>query len=445
MHAQGTAGYLGQVDRIWHCGYQPFAVAYQQTLLLKLAQTDKDPTIADLLKGQGYVTGQFGKNHLGDRDDMIPTNHGFDEFFGNLYHLNAEEEPENPDYPKNEAFKKRFGPRGVIHSFADGKMEDTGPLNKKRMETIDEETTNATLSFMDKAVKEDKPFFIWYNSTRMHIFTHLKPASDGKTGLGVYADGMVEHDDMVGQLLAKLKALGVEDNTIVIYTTDNGAETFTWPDGGTTMFRGEKNTNWEGAYRVPALVRFPGRIEAGTVCKGIGSHLDWFPTLASFAGASDLKESLKQGMDLDGHSYKAHLDGYDLSAYLTGEADESPRPGFIYFNDDGDVVALRYDNWKLVFLEQRLRGTMGVWAEPFVELRVPKMFNLRTDPYERADITSNTYWDFVLNHSFLCVPAQGIVGDFLQTLVDFPPAQKAASFSIDQVMEKIQNAMTAQR
>ena len=412
------------------------------------------PTIARMLKDQGYRTGQFGKNHLGDRDEHLPTMHGFDEFFGNLYHLNAEEEPELRDYPPAKDFpdfQKNYGPRGVLHCRADGKggqkIENTGPLTKERMKTIDEEFLAGAKTFIKAAAEADEPFFLWFNTSHMHFRTHAKDSSLGQSGRwqSEYHDVMIDHDLNIGEMLDLIDELGLTDDTFVMYSTDNGPHQNSWPDAGTTPFRSEKNTNWEGAYRVPALVRFPGRIEAGTVCNGIVSHLDWFPTLASFAGASDVKESLKQGMDLDGHSYKAHLDGYDLSAYLTGEADESPRPGFIYFNDDGDVVALRYDNWKLVFLEQRLRGTMGVWAEPFVELRVPKMFNLRTDPYERADITSNTYWDFVLNHSFLCVPAQGIVGDFLQTLVDFPPAQKAASFSIDQVMEKIQNAMTAQR
>ena len=396
----------------------------------------EDPTIAGLLKPLGYVTGQFGKNHLGDRDDMIPTNHGFDEFFGNLYHLNAEEEPENPDYPKNEAFKKRFGPRGVIHSFADGKMEDTGPLNKKRMETIDEETTNATLSFMDKAVKEDKPFFIWYNSTRMHIFTHLKPASDGKTGLGVYADGMVEHDDMVGQLLAKLKALGVEDNTIVIYTTDNGAETFTWPDGGTTMFRGEKNTNWEGGYRVPFVMRWPGVLKPGSVINEVGAHEDLATTLLAAAGDPGIRDELIKGKRINGRNYKVHLDGYNLLPSFKGEA-SWPRQEFIYWTDDGSVAALRYGNWKVTFLAQNAKG-LKVWQQPFEPLRAPLLTNLRMDPFERAEEENAMgYQRWYIDRMFAIAPAAGYVGQWLQSFKEFPPRQKPGSFNLDRVMEAV--------
>ncbi len=315
----------------------------------------EDPTIATVLRAQGYMTGQFGKNHLGDRDDMLPTQHGFDEFFGNLYHLNAEEEPENPDYPKDPAFKKQFGPRGVIHSFADGRITDTGPLTRKRMETIDDEVTVRALDFMERAKKADKPFFMWWNSTRMHIFTHLKESSRGKTGLGVYADGMVEHDAHVGQVLAKLKELGLEENTIVMYSTDNGAETFTWPDGGTTMFRGEKNTQWEGGFRVPTLIRWPGVIKPGTVINDIAAHEDMLPTLAAAAGDRTVVEDLKKGRRMGSTTYKVHLDGYDLGPALRGEA-KWPRREFIYWTDDGSVAALRYDNWKMVFLEQRVPG-----------------------------------------------------------------------------------------
>ena len=399
----------------------------------------EDPTIAGMLKPFGYVTGQFGKNHLGDRDDMLPSNHGFDEFFGNLYHLNAEEEPENPDYPKNEEFKKRFGPRGVIHSFADGRMEDTGPLNKKRMETIDEETTNATLAFMDKAVKEDKPFFIWYNSTRMHIFTHLKPSSDGKTGLGVYADGMVEHDAMVGQLLARLKELGVEENTIVIYTTDNGAETFTWPDGGTTMFRGEKNTNWEGGYRVPFVIRWPGVIKPGAVVNDIGAHEDLATTLVAAAGDPEIRNELLKGKRINGRNYKVHLDGYNLLPALKGEA-SWPRQEFIYWTDDGSVAALRYGAWKVTFLAQNAKG-LKVWQEPFVPLRAPLLTNLRMDPFERAEEENAMgYQRWYVDRMFAIAPAAGYVGQWLQSFREFPPRQKPGSFNLDRVMETVMHA-----
>ncbi|MBU3732530.1 MAG: arylsulfatase, partial [Beijerinckiaceae bacterium] len=327
----------------------------------------EDPTVATLLKQQGYVTGQFGKNHLGDRDDMLPTAHGFDEFYGNLYHLNAEEEPENPDYPKDPAFKKQFGPRGVIHSFANGPITDTGPLTRKRMETIDEEVTTKALAFIDKAVKDSKPFFVWYNTTRMHIFTHLKPASQGKTGLGVYADGMVEHDGMVGQLLQKLKDLKIEDNTIVMYSTDNGAETFTWPDGGTTMFRGEKNTNWEGGYRVPTVIRWPGVIKPGTVINEIGAHEDMLSTFVAAAGNPNIKQELLNGKKIGDRTYKVHLDGYNLMPVLKGEG-TWPRKEFIYWTDDGSVAAVRYNIWKITFLKQNALG-LKVWQQPFEELR----------------------------------------------------------------------------
>lgn len=399
----------------------------------------EDPTIAGMLKPLGYVTGQFGKNHLGDRDDMLPTNHGFDEFYGNLYHLNAEEEPENPDYPKNEEFKKRFGPRGVIHSFADGKMEDTGPLNKKRMETIDEETTNATLAFMDKAVKQDKPFFIWYNSTRMHIFTHLKPSSDGKTGLGVYADGMVEHDALVGQLLARLKELGVDKNTIVIYTTDNGAETFTWPDGGTTMFRGEKNTNWEGGYRVPFMIRWAGVIKPGEIINDIGAHEDLATTLVAAAGDPEIRNELLKGKRINSRNYKVHLDGYNLAPALKGES-SWPRQEFIYWTDDGSVAALRYGPWKVTFLAQNARG-LKVWQEPFVPLRAPLLTNLRMDPFERAEEENAMgYQRWYLDRMFAIAPAAGYVGQWLQSFREFPPRQKPGSFNLDRVMETVMHA-----
>jgi len=397
----------------------------------------EDPTIATLLRAQGYVTGQFGKNHLGDRDEMLPTNHGFDEFFGNLYHLNAEEEPENPDYPKNPEFKKQFGPRGVIHSFADGRITDTGPLTRKRMETIDDEVTVKALDFMQRAKASDKPFFIWWNSTRMHVFTHLKKESDGKTGLGIYADGMVEHDGHVGQVLAKLKELGLEENTIVMYSTDNGAETFTWPDGGTTMFRGEKNTNWEGGYRVPTMIRWPGVIKPSTVINDIAAHEDMLLTLVNAAGGKDVAENLKKGMTIGGRSYKVHLDGYDLGPALRGEAKEWPRREFIYWTDDGQVAALRYDNWKITFLEQKAHG-LRVWQEPFTVLRAPLLTNLRMDPFERAEYENAMgFQRWYMERMFTIAPAGAYVGNWLQSFRDFPPRQKPGSFNLERVMEAV--------
>jgi len=401
----------------------------------------EDPTIAELLKPQGYLTGQFGKNHLGDRDEFLPTAHGFDEFFGNLYHLNAEEEPENPDYPKDPEFKKKFGPRGVIHSWADGKggqkIEDTGPLTKKRMETIDEEITKAAMDFIDRAHKADKPFFVWWNSTRMHVWTHLKKESEGKTGLGVYPDGMVEHDGHVGQLLKKLGELGLLDNTIVMYSTDNGAEVLSWPDGGTTPFRSEKATNWEGGFRVPCLIRWPGVIKPGTISNDIGSHEDMLPTLLAAAGVPDIKEKLLQGYQVGNKKFKVHLDGYNLLPFFKGEAKESPRKEFLYWSDDGDLLALRYNPWKLVFMEQRAHG-FDVWQEPFVRLRFPKLFNLRSDPFERADREGMGYPQWRADRMFLLVPAQAYVAQWLSSFKEFPPRQKPATFSIDQVMQKLQ-------
>ncbi len=402
-----------------------------------------DPTIAEVLKPLGYATGQFGKNHLGDKDEFLPTNHGFDEFFGNLYHLNAEEEPELPDYPKESEFpnfKKRFGPRGVIKSFADGRIEDTGPLTKKRMETVDDETVAAALDFIERQNAAGKPFFTWWNGTRMHFRTHVKDELRGISGQNEYGDGMVEHDRHVGMLLDKLDELGIADNTIVFYSTDNGVHANTWPDAGNTPFRGEKNTNWEGGWRVPAMVRWPGKIPAGGVSNEVMHHMDWLPTFAAAAGSPGIKERLLQGYQAGDKTFKVHLDGYDFMSHLTGESEKGPREEIFYFTDDGDLSALRFRDWKLIFLEQRVEATLQAWAEPFIPLRIPKIFNLRRDPFERADQTSNTYYDWLLDHVFLLVPAQTYVGKFLATFKDFPPRQKAASFSLDQVMETLLNS-----
>jgi arylsulfatase len=398
----------------------------------------EDPTIAGLLKNHGYMTGQFGKNHLGDRDEMLPTNHGFDEFFGNLYHLNAEEEPEHPDYPKASEFpdfKKNFGPRGVIHSFAGGKITDTGPLTKKRMETIDEEVNVKAFDFMERAKKADKPFFLWWNSTKMHVFTHLKEGVAGKTGLGIYADGMVEHDRQVGQMLDKLKELGLEENTIVMYSTDNGAEAFTWPDGGTTMFRGEKNTPFEGGYRVPCVMRWPGVIKPGTIINEIGAHEDMCATLLAAAGEPDVSDKLRKGHKAMGRDYKVHLDSYNLMPALKGEA-KWPRRDFIYWTDDGSVAALRYDNWKISFLKQNAHG-LHVWINPFEELRAPIITNLRMDPFELAQEIAMDYGRWFAEHMFLFAPAATFVGRWLQSFREFPPRQKPGSFNLDRVMEAV--------
>jgi len=407
----------------------------------------EDPTIATALKAQGYTTGQFGKNHLGDRDEFLPTVHGFDEFFGNLYHLNAEEEPELDDYPNEEEFpdfRKNFGPRGVIHSWANGdgtqRVEDTGPLTKERMKTIDDEIVPEALRFMTDAKDADTPFFVWLNTTHMHFRTHLKDGSRGKAGRwqSAYHDAMVDHDELVGDVLTFLDDHGLAEDTIVIYSTDNGPHMNSWPDAGMTPFRSEKNSNWEGAYRVPAVIRWPGRIEPGQVRNGIISHNDWFVTLLAAAGAPDIADRLRAGADLNGTTYKVHLDGHDQLPYLTGEVDQSPREHFFYVSDDGDLTAIRFDCWKLVFLEQRATGTLQIWAEPYTQLRVPKVFNLRTDPYERADLTSNTYYDWLIDHAWLMVPAQVFVGMHLATLVEFPPRQKPASFSLEDVRAKLE-------
>jgi arylsulfatase A-like enzyme len=408
----------------------------------KLGLQPEDPTIAELLKPQGYVCGQFGKNHLGDRDEFLPTAHGFDEFFGNLYHLNAEQEPENEDYPKNPDFKKKFGPRGVLHSWAnpDGtqKIEDTGSLTIKRMETVDGEFLDASLKFMDAAVKDNKPFFCWWNSTRMHVFTHLKKESQGVTGLGVYPDGMVEHDGHVGQLLKKLDDLGIAENTIVMYATDNGAEEFSWPDGGTTPFRGEKDTNWEGAWRVPCMIRWPGVIKPGTVSNDIFSHQDMLPTLVAAAGEPDIVAKLKQGYTAGKKTFKVYIDGFNLLPYWKGEVKENPRPGFLYWSDDGDLMALRYGNWKVHFVEQRAEG-LDTWEEPFVHLRLPKLFNLRSDPFENASVAGDhSYKKWRVDRVFLLVPAAALVSQYMQTLVEFPPRQRPDSFTVGNVMEKLE-------
>jgi arylsulfatase len=409
----------------------------------------EDPTIAVVLKELGYATGQFGKNHLGDKDEMLPTNHGFDEFYGNLYHLNAEEEPENEDYPGDlitsdgRTFQERYGPRGVIHSWAnpDGtqRIEDTGPLTKKRMETIDDDTSDAAIRFIREAHENGQPFFVWWNGTRMHFRTHVKPELRGISGQDEYSDGMVEHDMHIGKFLEVLDELGIADNTVVFYSTDNGPHYNTWPDAAATPFRGEKNTNWEGGWRVPAMVRWPGQIPAGSVTNQIVHHMDWFPTFAAIAGDDDIKDELLNGWastELD-REYRVHLDGYDIVPLLTGEAEQSPRKEIFYFSDDGDLTALRYTDWKLIFMEQQAEGTFRVWMEPFVPLRVPLIFNVRRDPYERAEITSNTYYDWMLDRAYFLVPAQAYVGNFLATFQEFPPRQKAASFSLDQVMEKL--------
>ncbi len=413
---------------------------------------EEDPTIAVVLKDLGYATGQFGKNHLGDRDEHLPTNHGFDEFFGNLYHLNAEEEPENFDYPEDmiladgSNFREEYGPRGVIHSYADGRIEDTGALTKKRMETVDDETSAAALDFIERQTAAGKPWFVWWSGTRMHFRTHV---SEGEMStckelyprVDEYSCGMLEHDKHIGLFLDKLDELGIADNTVVFYSTDNGPHMNTWPDAGMTPFRGEKNTNWEGGWRVPAFVRWPGKIEAGSYTNQIVHHMDWFPTFAAIAGNDEIKEELLDGYrspSMD-RKYRVHLDGYDILPLLTGETDESPRKEIMYFSDDGDLMALRYEDWKLVFMEQEKYTTLRAWMEPLTPLRVPLIFNLRRDPFERAQLTSNTYYDWMIDRAYLLVPAQQYVGRFLATFKEYPPRQEAASFSLDKVMEKLKD------
>ena len=421
-------------------------------------------TIADLLKNHGYATGQFGKNHLGDLNKFLPTVHGFDVFFGNLYHLNAEEEPEMYDYPPEKDFpdyRKNFGPRGVIHSWATDKddpteeprwgrvgkqrIEDTGPLTKKRMETIDDEFAAAAKDFIKRQNAAGKPFFVWLNTTHMHLFTHPKPESLGQAGRwqSPYHDTMIDHDKLVGEVLDYLDELGIAEDTFVMYSTDNGPHMNTWPDGAMTPFRSEKNTNWEGAFRIPMIVRWPGKIKAGTISNEIVQHHDWLPTFLAMAGEPDVAEKLKKGYEANGKFFKNHIDGFNLLPYLTGKEQKSPRNLFIYFSDDGDVLAIRYDNWKVVFMEQRAPGTLRVWAEPFTPLRLPKLFNLRTDPYERADITSNTYYDWFLHHDYIMFAVQIIARKFAETFKEFPPRQKAASFTIDDALAKMGEATSS--
>ena len=396
---------------------------------------DRDVTMAELLKTQGYRTGQFGKNHLGDKDQYLPTNHGFDEFFGNLYHLNAEEEPEDPDYPKSPEFRKQFGPRGVIHSYADGKIEDTGPLTRKRMETADGEFVAAAQKFINKAHSDEEPFFVWVNTTGMHFRTHTKPSSLGRSGQGFYNDTMMDHDDLVGVLLDQLDTLGIADNTIVMYSTDNGVHFNTWPDAGITPFRSEKNTNWEGAYRVPAMVRWPGKIKPGTISTEIMSHLDWVPTFMAAVGEPDIVGKLKNGTTVGKKKAKLHLDGYNFLPYLTGQQQQGPRNEYHYLNDEGMPVGVRVGDWKMVYAENRAK-TMALWAEPFVTLRMPKIFNLRRDPFERADHNSNTYWDWMVDKAPRVYLGLATTSQFLMTFEQYPPSQTPDSWSIDKLTEK---------
>ena len=416
----------------------------------------KDATLAELLKPLGYATGQFGKNHLGDRNEYLPTVHGFDEFFGNLYHLNAEEEPESRTYPRDPTYREKFGPRGVLRCKASDRddptidprfgrvgkqtIEDTGPLTRKRMETIDDETSAAAVDFIQRQVRANKPFFCWMNTTRMHFRTHVRESHRSPPGLTArteYADGMVEHDETVGLLLKTLDDLGVANDTFVVYTTDNGPHMNSWPDGAMTPFRSEKNTNWEGAFRVPCFVRWPGRIKPGQVSNEIISGLDWLPTLMAAVGEPNIKQKLLTGYTAGDKTFKVHLDGYNQLPYLTGQQERGDRKDFFYFNDDGDFVAMRYENWKLVFEEQRAPGTLRVWAEPFTKLRLAKFFDLRADPYERADITSNTYYDWVMSNAGIMYGGLAVATQFLETFKEFPPSQRPGSFTLDQAVEQL--------
>ncbi|MDR1745568.1 MAG: arylsulfatase [Planctomycetota bacterium] len=404
----------------------------------------EDATIAEVLKEMGYDTAQFGKNHLGDKDEFLPTSHGFDEFYGNLYHLNAEEDPEHPDYPKDPMFRKRYNPRGVIESYADGRIIDSGPLTIKRMETIDDEIAGRAADYLERKKDSGKPLFMWVNFTHMHLRTHPKPESVGQSGphMSEYTDVMIDHDKNVGTVLDKLDELGMADNTIVIYTTDNGPHMNTWPDGAMTPFRGEKNTNWEGAFRVPAMVRWPGKIKADSISNEIFASLDWFPTLVAAAGDDAIVDKMLTGYTAGKKTFKLHLDGFNQLPYLTGKEDASRRRGFYYYSDDGDLVAVRVVNYKIVFMEQRREGTFAVWSEPFTVLRVPKLFNLRLDPFERADITSNTYYDWILSHDFVMSAGAAATQQLLKTFVAFPPRQRAATFTIDQALEKLRAQIT---
>ena len=418
----------------------------------------EDPTIAELLKPLGYATGQFGKNHLGDRNEYLPTVHGFDVFFGNLYHLNAEEEPELPDYPKDPKFKEMFGPRGVLDCLATDKddpteqprwgrvgkqkIKDTGPLSKKRMETIDEEITARAIEGMEQQAKAQKPFFLWYNSTAMHFRTHVAEKNLGKSGQDPYSDRMVVHDEQIGMILDKLDELGIADNTIVMYSTDNGPENDTWPDGATTPFRSQKDTNWEGGWRVPAFIRWPGKIKAGTVLNGIVSHIDMFPTLLAAAGDLDVTQRLLKGTKVGDKTFNVHLDGYNMLPYFTGEVKESPRQSLVYFSDDGELMAVRLGDWKLQFAVQRA-FQMNVWAEPLVKLRLPHIFSLRRDPFERADFNSNTYWDWMVDHAPILYACQAVVAEQISGFAKFPPRQKPASFNLDEVLTQASKAHAA--
>ena len=428
-----------------------------------MGMSQLDPSLGGIMKNLGYVTGQFGKNHVGDRNESLPTVNGFDEFFGNLYHLNAEEEPELPDYPKDPEYLKRFGPRGVLKCTATNsddattdprfgrvgkqRIEDTGPLTKKRMETIDDETSAAAIDFIKRQTAAGKPFFCWFNATRMHLRTHVRAEHRGRYthGDSEYIDGMIEHDLTIGDILKALDDLGIADNTIVVYSTDNGPHMNTWPDGAMTPFRSEKNTNWEGAFRVPCIVRWPGVIKPGQVTTELMSHNDWMPTLASIAGEPDLVNKLLKGYSANGKSYKVHLDGFDQSSFLRGTTQKSARDKFFYTDDDGLLVGLREGDYKYVFAEQRLGGTMGVWAEPFTKLRLQKIFNLYQDPFERADITSNSFWEWQLNHVQLMYGAIQDVVVFAETFKDYPPRSIPPSFSAYTIMEEAMKDIKAQK
>jgi arylsulfatase len=442
------------------CGQNPLRTGLTKVGLpgAPVGLQPEDPTIADLLKPLGYATGQFGKNHLGDRNEYLPSAHGFDEFFGNLYHLNAEEEPELPDYPKTPGFLEKFGPRGVLHCLATDKddptveprwgrvgkqtIKDTGPLTKKRMETVDEEITSRALDWMEKQAKAKKPFFLWYNATAMHVRTHLAAKNRGKSGQDDYSDRMVVHDEQIGQMLDKLDELGIADNTLVMYSTDNGPENDTWPDAANTPFRAQKDTNWEGAWRVPCFIRWPGKIKAGTVLNGIVSHQDMLTTFLAAAGDPDINQKLLKGYKVADKTFRVHIDGVNMLPYLTGEVKESPRNNFFYVSDDGGIMAVRIGDYKLVFQEQRATQ-LQVWAEPFVKLRLPHIFHLRRDPFERASFNSNTYFDWMFDHIPQLYECQDLVAAQIENYVKYPPRQKAASFNLDSVMAQLGPAIKA--